>query len=230
MSPRRRLAAALLGCACASAHAALWGYVDARGVAHFAADAHDARYRLVLADRGDGGHDAAPRVPGKADDPDSLLLRLQIDPGAKALTPWLHEAAREQGVDAELLEAVIATESGFDASAVSPRGAIGLMQITADTADRYATARERRTPARARLLDPRTNIRTGARVLADLIRRFGHIDLALAAWNAGEGTVRRYGGMPPIAETQAHVQMVLELYWALLQRAQARSAVGLQVR
>ena len=225
MSLRALLAALTL--ACGSAHAALWGYVDADGVAHFAADAPDARYRLVLADRGDAY--AAPRVPGKADDPDSLLLRLQIDPGAKALTPWLHEAAREQGVDAELLEAVIATESGFDASAVSPRGAIGLMQITAYTADRYATARERRTPARERLLDPRTNIRTGARVLADLIRRFGHIDLALAAWNAGEGTVRRYGGMPPIAETKAHVQMVLELYWALLQRAQARSAVGLQV-
>lgn len=226
MSSRWLFVATVL--ACGNAHAALWGYVDAGGVAHFAADARDGRYRLVLADRGDS--DAAPRVPGKADDPDSLLLRLQIDPEAKALTPWLHEAAREQGVDAELLEAVIATESGFDATAVSPRGAIGLMQITADTADRYATARERRTPARERLLDPHTNIRTGARVLADLIRRFGHIDLALAAWNAGEGTVRRYGGMPPIAETRAHVQMVLELYWALLQRAQARNAVRLQVR
>ena len=62
-------------------------------------------------------------------------------------------------------------------------------------------------------------------MLADLTRRFGRIDVALAAWNAGEGTVRRYGGkMPPIDETQAHVQLVLELYWALLQNSQVRRA------
>ena len=69
-----------------------------------------------------------------------------------------------------------------------------------------------------RLLDPRTNILAGARLLARLIRRHEGIDVALAAWNAGEGTVRRHGGkMPPLPETRAHVHQVLELYWALLQ-------------
>ena len=69
------------------------------------------------------------------------------------------------------------------------------------------------------MLDARTNVFTGARMLADLTRRYGGIDIALAAWNAGEGTVRKAGGqMPDIAETEAHVHMVLELYWALLQR------------
>jgi soluble lytic murein transglycosylase-like protein len=88
------------------------------------------------------------------------------------------------------------------------------MQITSDTAQRYAGSAE------ANLLDPRTNVRIGARMLADLMKRFGRIDAALAAWNAGEGAVRRAGGkMPAIDETQAHVHLVLELYWALLQRS-----------
>jgi soluble lytic murein transglycosylase-like protein len=120
-------------------------------------------------------------------------------------------------------------ESGFNPKAVSPRGAIGLMQLMPDSANRYATREEARRPAAQRLLDARTNILTGARMLADLTRRFGSIDLALAAWNAGEGTVRRAGGMPPIDETVAHVQMVLELYWALLQRNLPRQAQEMRV-
>jgi hypothetical protein len=76
-----------------------------------------------------------------------------------------------------------------------------------------------------RLRDPRANIMAGARMLADLDRRLGGIDVALAAWNAGEGKVRRAGGkVPAIAETQAHVHLVLELYWALLQQRQHRQA------
>ena len=142
----------------------------------------------------------------------------------------LDEAARTTGVDEELLKAVITVESNYDARAVSRRGAVGLMQLTADTADRYATAQERLTPARERLLAARTNILTGARMLADLTHRYGGIDIALAAWNAGEGTVRRAGGrMPEIAETEAHVHMVLELYWALLQRNLPHRAPGVEV-
>jgi soluble lytic murein transglycosylase-like protein len=95
------------------------------------------------------------------------------------------------------------------------------MQLTVDSAQRYATAQERLRPPEERLLDPRTNIHTGARMLADLLKRHGRIDVALAAWNAGEGTVRRHGGgLPPIDETRAHVHLVVELYWALLQRSQ----------
>jgi soluble lytic murein transglycosylase-like protein len=113
---------------------------------------------------------------------------------------------------------------------VSPRGALGLLQIMPVSGDRYATDAERLVPAERRLRDPRTNIHTGARMLADLQRRFGRIDAALAAWNAGEGRVRRAGGMlPRIAETEAHVQMVMELYWALLQRDQARRASALKL-
>ena len=190
----------------------------------------DSRYRLVLGDRVSAASAAAQRVPGKADRTESLLIWLEIAPEVKALLPTLREAARESSVDVELLKAIITVESGFNAKAVSPRGAIGLMQITPETGDRYARGAEARRPAAERLLDPGINVRTGARMLADLTRRFGSIDVALAAWNAGEGTVRRAGGkMPPIEETRAHVHLVLELYWALLQNNQARRATEVRM-
>lgn len=221
--------AGLMGVA-ADASAALWGYVDGAGVAHVAPTQLDSRYRLVLGDRTPAASAPAERVPGKADRTDSLLIWLEIAPEVKVLLPLLREAARESGVDIELLKAIITVESGFNAKAVSPRGAIGLMQITPETADRYASPAELKRPAAERLLEPRINVRTGARMLADLTRRYGSIDIALAAWNAGEGTVRRAGGkMPPIAETRAHVHLVLELYWALLQNSQSRRATEVRL-
>lgn len=205
---------ALLMAAVTPAQAELWGFVDAAGVAHFAPRQVDARFTPVL---GGGG---ALRVPGKTDGGAHLLTWLEIAPEVKAMQPFVREAAARHGVDAELLKAIIAVESGYQTGAVSPRGALGLMQITPETASRYATPADA-----ARLAEPRINIHTGARMLADLIRRFGRIDAALAAWNAGEGAVRRAGNrVPDIDETQAHVQLVLELYWALLQQSQPARA------
>jgi len=202
----------------------LWGYVDGAGMAHFATSQIDSRYDQVLRET-DGR-----RVLGKTQGTDGLLTWLEISPEVKALQPLLDEAAKTTGVDEELLKAVITVESSYNARAVSPRGAVGLMQLTPVTADRYGTREERQTPAARRMLDARTNVFTGARMLADLTRRYGGIDIALAAWNAGEGTVRRAGGqMPDIAETEAHVHMVLELYWALLQRKLPRHAHGVEV-
>ena len=219
------LAASLGG----AARAELWAFVDGAGVAHVAPTQLDSRYRRVLGDA--PGGNGAEQVPGKTDRTDSLLLWLEIAPEVKALRPVLREAAEAHGVDEELLKAVIAVESGFNAKAVSPRGAVGLMQIMPVTADRYATPAELKQPAATRLLDPRTNVHTGTRMLADLTRRYGGIDVALAAWNAGEATVRRHGGkVPPIDETRAHVQLVLELYWALLQDRQSRRATGMQMQ
>jgi soluble lytic murein transglycosylase-like protein len=199
---------------CSPVRAELWGYVDGAGVAHVAPRQIDSRYSLLM---GTGG---GMRVPGKRDGTGALVTWLEFAPQVKVLQPVLREAAAAHGVDIELLKALIAVESGFDPKAVSPKGALGLMQMMPATADRYATKAEVERPARERLLDPRINIHTGARMLADLKRRLGRIDLALAAWNAGEGSVQRHGGaVPPFAETQAHVHMVLELYWALLQRS-----------
>ena len=202
----------------------LWGYVDGAGVAHFASSQIDGRYEQVLRET-DGR-----RVLGKTQGTDGLLTWLEISPDVKALQPVLDEAAKTTGVDEELLKAVITVESNYNPTAVSPRGAVGLMQLTPATADRYGTKEERQTPASRRMLDARTNVFTGARMLADLTRRYGGIDIALAAWNAGEGTVRKAGGqMPDIAETEAHVHMVLELYWALLQRKLPHHAHGVEV-
>lgn len=212
------------------ARAELWGFVDGAGVAHVAPTQVDSRYHLVLGDTTPSGASAPTRVPGKTDRTSSLLTWLEIAPEVRVLQPLLREASKLHGVDVELLKAIIAVESGFNSKVVSPRGAVGLMQITADTADRYATAAERRRPAAQRLLDPRVNVLTGARMLADLTRRFGSIDIALAAWSAGEGTVRKHGGkMPPIAETRAHVHLVLELYWALLQTSQTQNATQMRI-
>lgn len=207
-----RLAApALLLAAALPAQAALWGYVDAAGVAHVAVRQVDSHYRLVLGDAAD------THVAGKTDEVGGVLTWLEIAPEVHSVQHLLREAAQSTGVDMELLKAVIAVESGFDAKAVSPKGALGLMQLTPAAAARYAPRGDVRS-LRQRLTEPRTNILIGARMLADLTRRFGRIDLALAAYNAGEGAVRKAGGLPPIDETVSHVQMVLELYWALLQR------------
>jgi len=203
------------------AQAELWGYVDGTGVAHVSPTQVDSRYHLVL--RSSAGGEA--RVPGKADGAGGLLTWLEFAPEVKSLQAILREAARTHAVDIELLKAIIAVESGFVAGAVSPRGAVGLMQIMPVAPTREARAAEAR-----RLLDPRTNILTGARMLSQLMRRFGRVDVALAAWNAGVGTVVKHGGgMPPIAETQAHVHLVLELYWALLQNQLPRGATELQM-
>ncbi len=210
-------------------------FFDGAGVAHLASSALDSRF-TCWADGDSATLAAGPghvrmhdrRVPGKTDDLRSLLLGMSLSTNHARLKPVLRQAARESGVDVELLQAVIAVESGFEPAARSPRGAIGLMQITAETAQRYARGAERQIDLDTLLLDPKANIRIGARMLADLTRRYGRIDAALAAWNAGEGRVRRSGGVPDIPETRAHVHMVLELYWVLLQERQAKHST--QVR
>jgi soluble lytic murein transglycosylase-like protein len=212
-----------------AAQAALWGYVDGGGVAHFADRQLDSRYGLVLGDAAPAPVAAAKvpgtKVPGKSTSWSGMLTWLEIAPEVKRVQPWLREASRSHGVDIELLNALIAVESGFNAGAISPRGAVGLMQVMPGTAERYSTRSEMQRDVVERLSDPRVNIQIGTRALADLLRRHRSIDIALAAWSAGEDAVRRSGGkMPPYDETRAHVQQVLELYWALLQRSRSRDA------
>jgi soluble lytic murein transglycosylase-like protein len=116
-----------------------------------------------------------------------------------------------------LLQALIATESGFDPAAVSPKGAVGLMQIMPATAQRYGVRGDVTNPIERKLADPRTNVRTGARYLRDLIRMYpGQLELALAAYNAGEGAVQRAGNrIPNYPETQNYVKTVMQLYGML---------------
>lgn len=123
----------------------------------------------------------------------------------EALTDLLERAAAESGVDRALLQAVVQQESAFNPLAVSPAGAVGLMQLMPTTARRFGV-RDR--------FDPAQNLRGGAAYLAWLMDHFGHdLDLVLAAYNAGEGSVRRHGNrVPPYAETQNYVRSVRERY------------------
>ena len=104
-----------------------------------------------------------------------------------------------------MLHAVITVESRYDAAAVWPKGAIGLMQLMPGTAKRYGVADP---------FDPVQNVAGGARYLRDLLRMFDHdVRLALAAFNAGEHSVVRHGyRIPPFAETLEYVPRVLDLY------------------
>lgn len=116
----------------------------------------------------------------------------------------IRQAAERHGVDGLLLAAIVEVESSFNPQVVSHRGAVGLMQVMPGTAG---------TDSRTRLLEPEYNLSTGARYLRRLLDRYdGDLTLALAAYNAGPGNVRRYGGLPPFRETRHYVEKVLEIY------------------
>lgn len=119
--------------------------------------------------------------------------------GSAPFTDLIEPLARRHGVDAGLVHAVIAAESNYAPQARSRKGAMGLMQLMPATARQYALADP---------YDPQANIEAGIRHLKSLLDRFD-VPLALAAYNAGEGTVRRYGGMPPYRETRSYVSRIL---------------------
>ena len=202
-----------------SAHADLWAFVDERGVTHFAAEQTDARYQLFFRgtqfDSSRDGAQGASRSPGALPAAGARLLAFfDISPDYKRVKHHLRASASHQGVDYELLQALIATESGFDAGAVSPKGAIGLMQVMPATANRFGVAADARRTVAQKLVDPAVNVSAGTRYLRYLLDLFpGRLDLALAAYNAGEGAVQRAGNrIPAYKETQNYVRTVLGLY------------------
>jgi len=126
-------------------------------------------------------------------------------------------AAERHRVDGLLVAAIVETESGFVPDRVSPQGAVGLMQVLPSTAEEYG-AKD--------LLDPRVNLDVGSRYLGELITDFkGDLELAVAAYNAGPGTVERYRGVPPYRETKDYVKRVLTLYGEHHQTAGGRNNI-----
>jgi soluble lytic murein transglycosylase-like protein len=121
--------------------------------------------------------------------------------GKTAYDPIIESAASKHDVDARIVKAVIQVESAFQPRARSHKGAMGLMQLMPHTARQYKA----RNP-----YDPTTNIDAGTKYLKRLLDEF-ELPLALAAYNAGEVAVRRFGGIPPYAETQAYVAKILGL-------------------
>jgi len=221
--------ALLLGLFALPAVADVWGYIDAKGVAHFSTEKLDERYELFFKgggsfsteksdtprpDRGNAGIGGNQIPAGSAHAPTKLLAFFDVSPNYKAVKHLLKDASQTHGIDYELLQALIATESGFNTFAVSPKGAVGLMQLMPPTAERYGVKADKTTPIEKKLTDPKTNIKAGASYLRDLIKMFpGQLELALAAYNAGEGAVQRAGNkIPNYPETKNYVKTVMQLY------------------
>jgi soluble lytic murein transglycosylase-like protein len=116
----------------------------------------------------------------------------------------LAAAAERHDVDGLLLAAVVNAESGFSPRAVSPKGAVGLMQVRPSTGSIYGATD---------LTDPKVNVDAGCRYLRSLLETYdGDMELALAAYNAGPAAVQRYDGVPPFRETRAYIEKVLSRY------------------
>jgi soluble lytic murein transglycosylase-like protein len=176
------------------AHADIYRYVDKDGVIHFSNVTK--RGKLVAkGKRGKGGSTAAAGAAsagsGPAKSPDEY-------------DAYIREAASLYQIPEALVRAVIRVESNFDARAISRANAQGLMQLIPATAERMLVSDP---------FDARQNVLGGTRYLRVLANLFnGNLQLTLAAYNAGEGAVIKYNGIPPYEETQAYVSKVLEYY------------------
>jgi hypothetical protein len=227
------LGTAVLGATLATvalcARADVYGFVDADGIAHFAAEQLDERYQLFM--QGGGLPDSREPPQGKAGARTPLANYLSQHPNLKKFEPILLQAARDFDLDPALLKAVMAAESAFNPNAVSPKGAVGLMQVMPATAQRYGLQGDRKKSIEQKLTDPTTNIRLGARYLRDLHKLFpAKPDLVIASYNAGEGAIQKYRNrIPPYPETRNYVQVVSEFY-RLYKPAAAKVAIAQGMR
>jgi Transglycosylase SLT domain len=220
----------------------IWGFIDEKGVGHFSATKVDERYELFSkevhaseAPASQLGSDPNSRCAQQlGSDPNCLpqtLASSRLSPKLaaffessttlKIVRPHIQVAAKQHNLDVELLQALIAAESGFNLTAISPKGALGLMQLMPNTAARYGVPLDKKphtgSTQQQKLFDAQTNIAAGSRYLRDLLNLYsGKLDLALAAYNAGEGAVQRAGNkIPNYPETQNYVKTVTQIYTAL---------------
>jgi soluble lytic murein transglycosylase-like protein len=130
-------------------------------------------------------------------------VRPSFSKNRNAFDNLIRQAALAHNVDHGLVKAIIHTESGFNPRARSKPGAQGLMQLMPATASMYQVIDA---------FDPSQNISAGTKHIKYLINRYNNLELALAAYNAGEGNVKKYGGIPPFAETRDYVKRVISRY------------------
>ncbi len=190
------LALAALAFGVRPAFADIYTFRDERGVVHFTnIKGLDPRYRLLR-------REGSGPVPGSGN-PARTYMPSETE--IRRYSGIVETAARQYGVDKALVHAVISAESGYNPQAVSRAGARGLMQLMPETARRYGVRNS---------MDPTDNIYGGVKYLRDLLTMFkGNMELAVAAYNAGENAVIRYGlRVPPYTETLGYVPRVLDFY------------------
>lgn len=182
------------------AHADIYSYVDENGVVHFSSNGKgDGRYSLYM--KSTSKRTKGSKFTGKAVPPSDRSVERFT-----RYDKWIRQAATLYQLPEELVRAVIKVESDYDPRAVSSAGAQGLMQLMPQTATRMQVRDS---------FDPRENIFGGVRYLRILANLFnGDLDLTIAAYNAGEGAVGRYKGIPPYPETVDYVVRVRTFYSA----------------
>jgi soluble lytic murein transglycosylase-like protein len=194
---KKRLLLLLLGAISAGiAHADIFRYVDADGTVHFTNVPQDSRFKVYLKEK---------KTPDPVADTLASEIRYYDDKARARYAKPIQDAARATRLEPALIHAVISAESGYNPFARSRKGAAGLMQLMPETAKRYGVKNR---------LDPAQNISGGARYLRDLIRMFNNdLQLAVAAYNAGENAVLRAGNrIPPYQETMTYVPRVMTYY------------------
>jgi soluble lytic murein transglycosylase-like protein len=177
-------------------------YIDRNGDQHFAERKVDKKYRLLL-------RSETNKAPATFKNWKEKSYTNTSVPGNKTLQKKYHpiivNAANKYLLEPEFLHAVITAESSYKSKAISSSGAKGLMQLMPVTAERFGVDDP---------FDPEQSIHAGALYLNKLLKEFKSKKLALAAYNAGEGTVRRYNKkIPPYPETQRYVKKVMGFYW-----------------
>jgi soluble lytic murein transglycosylase len=196
MAPRAAFCGALLALTTLASPAwadSTYQFQDEQGVVHYTNVPGDPRYGFVR-------RDPEPQrdKPAAADGGGSFSR------GLRAFAHIIRSAAARYGVDTRLVEAIVQTESAGNPTAVSPKGARGLMQLMPERAAELGVRDS---------FDPAQNVDGGVRHMRDLLQRFGgDVTLALAAYNAGEAAVRAHGGVPPYAETREYVRRIRALY------------------
>ena len=149
---------------------------------------------------------AVESVEDTACKPDEPVFKqiVETDPNRQKVADWVNQIAPGYGIDPQLVMAVIQAESAFNPVALSGKNAQGLMQLIPETAERFGVKDS---------WNPIQNIKGGTAYLHWLLRHFdGRVDWVLAAYNAGEGAVERYKGIPPYPETQNYVKQIQAFY------------------
>ncbi|MCP5079404.1 MAG: lytic transglycosylase domain-containing protein [Psychromonas sp.] len=177
-------------------------YIDKKGNQHFAERKVNSNYRLLLRSETNKAPATFKNWKEKSytniNVPQNKILQNRYH-------PFVVSAASKYQLEPEFLHAVITAESSYRRKAVSSAGAKGLMQLMPVTAKRFGVDDP---------FDPKQSINAGALYLNKLLKEFKSKKLALAAYNAGEGTVRRYNReIPPYPETQKYVKKVMDFYW-----------------